>query len=169
MTEKEFTYKLVDLEDNLKRFAYSLTLNQDDAKDLVQETFLKALTNRDKFIHNDNFKAWTFTIMRNTFINNYRKNTKHKVSRDESENSFILNQTKAATNDTPDSNIAVKEIMYNINQLEEDFRTPLKMYYEGYKYKEIADILNLNIGTVKSKIFFSRKKLGQRMSEYKAA
>lgn len=169
MTEREFTYKLVSLEDSLKRFAYSLTFDQEDAKDLVQETFLKALTNRDKFVHNDNFKAWTFTIMRNSFINNYRKNTKRKVTRDESQNSFLLNQAKVETTDTPESSIAMKEIMYNINQLEDDFRTPLKMFYEGYKYKEIAEMLHLNIGTVKSKIFFSRKKLEERMSEYKAA
>jgi len=169
MTEKEFSYKLIGMEDSLKRFAYSLTTDRDDAKDLLQETYLKALTNRDKFIHGDNIKAWTFTIMRNTFINNYRRSNKRQVSRDESDNQFQLNLGRAEANDTPDSRIAVKEIMTNIDNLDEDFRKPLKMFYEGYKYKEIADILNLNIGTVKSKIFFSRKKLGEQMSEYKAA
>jgi RNA polymerase sigma-70 factor (ECF subfamily) len=169
MTQKEFSYQLVGMENSLKRFAYSLTTDTDDANDLLQETYLKALTNREKFTHGDNLKAWTFTIMRNTFINEYRRNSKRRVSRDESENQFQLNTGKAETNDTPDSRIAVKEIMRNIDSLDEDFGKPLKMYYEGYKYKEIADILNLNIGTVKSKIFFSRKKLGEQMSEYKAA
>lgn len=169
MTEKEFTYKLIELEDNLKRFAYSLTYDKEAANDLVQETYLKALTNRDKFIHNDNFKAWAFTILRNTFINDYRKNSKRRVVQDAEQKNLTMNMTRSNSSDSPEMNIAMKELMNSINQLDEDFRTPLKMFYEGYKYKEIAEKLNLNIGTVKSKIFFSRKKLEEMISEYKAA
>jgi RNA polymerase sigma factor (sigma-70 family) len=169
MTEKEFTYKLVSLEDNLKRFAYSLTYDREAANDLVQETYLKALTNREKFVQNDNFKAWAFTILRNTFINEYRKNSKRRVNQDEEQKNLTMNMTRSNSSDSPETRIAVKELMYSINQLDEDFRTPLKMFYEGYKYKEIAEKLNMNIGTVKSKIFFSRKKLEGMISEYKAA
>ena len=75
MTAAEFSNQLLNLEQSLERFAYSLTANREDAKDLLQETFLKALTYKEKFEDNTNLKAWTFTIMKNTFINNYRKNT----------------------------------------------------------------------------------------------
>ena len=94
MTAIEFQHKLLNLESSLERFAYSLTINREDAKDLVQETFLKALIYRDKFVHNDNFKAWTYTIMKNTFINNYRRNARKNTHRDQTKESYFLNHQK---------------------------------------------------------------------------
>jgi RNA polymerase sigma factor (sigma-70 family) len=168
MTAIEFQHKLVGLESSLERFAYSLTLNKEDAKDLVQETFLKALTYCDKFVHNDNFKAWTYTIMKNTFINNYRRNVRQNTHRDQTKDSFFLNQPKAMGFDDPDSAFSTKELAYTVENLDDEFRIPFKMHHQGYKYKEIADELNLNIGTVKSRIFFSRKKLMERLKDYAA-
>ncbi len=168
MTAIEFQHKLISLEGNLDRFAYSLTLNKEDAKDLVQETFLKALIYKDKFIHNDNFKAWTYTIMKNTFINNYRRNVRQNTHRDLTKENFYLNYPKATGTDDPDSSFTTVELNKNIEQLEDDFRVPLKMHHDGYKYKEIAEKLNLNIGTVKSRIFFSRKKLMEMLKDYAA-
>jgi RNA polymerase sigma-70 factor (ECF subfamily) len=168
MTANEFQHKLLNLESSLERFAYSLTTNREDAKDLVQETFLKALIYRDKFVHNDNFKAWTYTIMKNTFINNYRRNARKNTHRDQTKESYFLNQPKASGYDDPDSSYTTMELSRNIDQLEDEFRIPLKMHHEGYKYKEIAEKLSLNIGTVKSRIFFSRKKLIERLKDYAA-
>jgi len=169
MTEKEFTYRLVELEDSLKRFAYSLTWNADEAQDLVQETYLKALSHRDKYVQNDNFKAWVFTILRNTFINEYRRNSRRRSNEGEEQHALIMQHSRSSAADSPESSLAVKELLRSIDRLEEEYRLPVKMFYEGYKYREIAEKLNMNIGTVKSKIFFSRKKLEKMIGEYKAA
>jgi RNA polymerase sigma factor (sigma-70 family) len=160
MTAIEFQYQLINLQGNLLRYAYSLTANRDDAKDLVQETFLKALKYCDQFVHESNLKAWTCTIMRNTFINNYRRNFRQNMQSDRTDESLFINQTLAVVgSDDPDSSYSALEINQKIEQLHDKFRTPFKMHIYGYKYKEIADELKLNIGTVKSRIFLSRKQL----------
>lgn len=159
MTAVEFNYKLLGLQKNLKYFAYTLTSNYEDAQDLVQETFLKALTNRDKFTANTNLKAWTFTIMKNTFINNYRQNVRNNTILDKTDDLYYLNLSKESSIGLPDSALSEKEIQREIDRIDEDQRLPFEMYNRGYKYKEIAEKLNLSIGTVKSRIFFTRKKL----------
>ena len=159
MTATEFTTQLMDLEQSLLKYAYRLRLDKSDAKDLVQETFLKAILSRDKFVDTGYLKAWTITIMRNTFINNYRHNVLHNSHCDRTEDSFFINQTKSSGADNPDSVYTVKEINKSIEQLKDKFRVPFKMYIEGYKYKEIADTAKLKIGTVKSRIFLARKVL----------
>jgi RNA polymerase sigma-70 factor, ECF subfamily len=146
------------------RFAYSLTVDKDDAKDLVQETFLKALKYCDKFVDESNFKAWTYTIMKNTFINNYRQRVLQNTYRDQGNELFFFNQTISTGSDDPDSRYSVIEITQTIEQLEHKFREPFKMHISGYKYKEIADELNLNIGTIKSRIFYSRKQLRDKVN-----
>jgi RNA polymerase sigma factor (sigma-70 family) len=94
MTAMEFNYQLTNLSGNLERFALSLTSNSEDAKDLLQETFAKAITYRDKFEDNTNLKAWTFTIMKNTFINNYRRTVKSNTTFDNTEDLYYLNLGK---------------------------------------------------------------------------
>jgi RNA polymerase sigma-70 factor (ECF subfamily) len=164
MSTAEFTTALVELEPNLERFAYSLTANPEDARDLLQETFLKALTYKDKFEENTNIKAWTFTIMKNTFINNYRKAVKQKTTFDSSDNQYLVNGR--AYDESPESNYSHNEITRKVNELDDDFRVPFQMHTSGYKYKEIAEKLNLKIGTVKSRIFFSRQKLMNALPDY---
>ncbi len=159
MTAVEFNYKLLGLQKNLKYFAYTLTSNYEDAQDLVQETYLKALTNRDKFTANTNLKAWTFTIMKNTFINNYRQNVRNNTILDKTDDLYYLNLTKESGIGLPDADISAKDILREIRRIDEDQRMPFEMYNQGYKYKEIAEQLKLSIGTVKSRIFFTRKKL----------
>lgn len=168
MTAKEFNMHLTGLEKNLERFAYSLTLDQDDAKDLVQETYLKALSNRDKFVDHSNLKAWTFTIMKNTFINNYRRLVKENTTIDSTKDLYYLNMPQRSGFAHPESAYSNNEILRTIDSLEDDFRIPFKMHTEGYKYKEIAEKLNLKIGTVKSRIFFTRKKLMEALPDYAA-
>jgi len=166
MTALEFNHQLIDLETKLGRFALSLTTNKEDAKDLLQETMLKALTYKDQFVQYTNLKAWTYTIMKNTFINNYRRNVRQNTTFDNTKDLYLLNQNKDTTNTSPDSAYATMEINRVIDNLEDEFRLPFKMHTEGYKYKEIAQKLDLKIGTVKSRIFFTRKKLIDALKDY---
>ncbi|MGD2035555.1 MAG: RNA polymerase sigma factor [Bacteroidales bacterium] len=166
MTAIEFNYQLTNLSGNLERFAMSLTSNIEDAKDLLQETFAKAIAYRDKFEDNTNLKAWTFTIMKNTFINNYRRNVKANTTFDNTDDLYYLNLNKESSIESPDSEFSVKEINQKIDELSDEFREPFVMHTQGYKYKEIAEKLNLKIGTVKSRIFFTRKKLMEKLKDY---
>ncbi|KPK82708.1 MAG: RNA polymerase subunit sigma [Bacteroides sp. SM23_62_1] len=159
MTAIEFNHQLIGLEDGLKRYAISLTANTEDALDLIQETYLKALSSRDKFEDHTNLKAWIFTIMKNTFINNYRRLVRENTTFDNTKDLYYLNQSRVSFLATPDSEVNAEEIRKQIDLLEDEYRIPFMMHFNGYKYKEIADHLNLNIGTVKSRIFFSRQKL----------
>ena len=167
MTAVEFNYKLLGLQKNLKYFAYTLTSNYEDAQDLVQETYLKALTNREKFTANTNLKAWTFTIMKNTFINNYRQNVRNNTILDKTDDLYYLNLSKESSVGLPDSDYSLKEIRRTIDTISPEQRLPFEMYNQGYKYKEIAEKLNLSIGTVKSRIFFTRKKLMEALKDNK--
>ncbi len=167
MRTTEFNHQLSGLHPSLERFALKLTANEEDAKDLIQETYLKAISNQDKYNDYSNLKAWAFTIMKNTFINNYRRNIKQKTSFDTTENQFFLNQDKEDKMENPESQFSIKEINQAIDQLEDDFRIPFLMHFSGYKYKEIADELNMKLGTVKSRIFFTRKKLMDKLDAYR--
>jgi RNA polymerase sigma-70 factor (ECF subfamily) len=165
MTTAEFTSALTGLESNLQRFAMSLTSDRERANDLLQETYLKALLYKDKFEAFTNLKAWTFTIMKNTFINNYRRSKRENVTVDVSRDLYHLNNLREGMSD-PDMHYSTKEINKAIAKLEDEFRIPFEMHNQGYKYKEIADELGLKIGTVKSRIFFTRKKLMDALKDY---
>ncbi|MGC1389533.1 MAG: RNA polymerase sigma factor [Bacteroidales bacterium] len=160
----EFSEQLSGLEQSLMKYAYHLKLSNDDARDLVQETFLKALLSREKYVDTGFLKAWTMTIMRNTFINSYRHNVLHNTHCDRTDEEYYINQTKCSGSDDPDSVYSVMEITKSIEQLKGKFRVPFKMYVAGYRYREIADKFNLNLGTVKSRIFLARKVLINRIN-----
>jgi len=166
MTAVEFNHQLTGLEEALERFAMSLTTNQDDAKDLVQETYLKALTYREKFMNNTNLKAWVYTIMKNSFINNYRRSSRENTTFDNTKDLYYLNNSNKGNESSPEGSFSAGEIQSHINNLEDDLRIPFQMHQEGFKYKEIADEMNLKIGTVKSRIFFGRKKLMDVVENY---
>lgn len=166
MTTMEFNTRLINMEDRLERFALSLTSDREAAKDLLQETYVKALSSKDKFIEFTNFEAWAYTIMKNTFINNYRKAVRQNTIVDQTEDLYYLNNTKEATNIKPDSTFQHKEIQKHIDALQDELKVPFLMHTEGYKYKEIAEELDLKIGTVKSRIFFTRKKLMESLKDY---
>ena len=143
----------------LNSFAYNLTKNTEDAKDLFQETAYRALTNRDKFRPGTNFKAWLFTIMKNIFINNYRKKVKANTIMDSTENLYYINSGSVVIANQAESNIMMKELARMVEDLDDSIKIPFLMHYHGYKYQEIADHLELPLGTVKSRIFFARKEL----------
>jgi RNA polymerase sigma-70 factor (ECF subfamily) len=159
MTAIEFEYKLISLQEPLMRFAYSLTANEEDAKDLVQETFLKALRYYDKFVYETNFKGWVCTIMRNTYINEYRRSYRYNIFSDHSKSEQTQNEIHASGSEDPVSIYRSKELEHIINSLHDDLKLPFKMHQQGFKYKEIAASLSMNIGTVKSRIFVARRKM----------
>ncbi len=166
MTAIEFNQQLISMEANLERFALSLTSNREEAKDLLQETYVKALIYKDKFEEYTNLKAWTYTIMKNTFINNYRKSKRENTTFDNTKDSFYLTNFKESQLMQPESEFSFQELNKAVYALDDEFRIPFLMHTEGYKYKEIADELNLKIGTVKSRIFFTRKKLMEALKDY---
>jgi RNA polymerase sigma factor (sigma-70 family) len=161
-----FTAEVLEHKDSLRYFGLSLTRNEEDSNDLLQETLLKAFTYKDRFQENTNIKAWLFTIMKNIFINNYRRASKAKTILDYSPNTYYINLPQNAKSVDPDSRLSFKEITKTINKLDDEYKIPFNMYFEGYKYKEIADDLNLPIGTVKSRIFLARKQLMGALAEY---
>ena len=166
MTLFEFNNGLIGMKPSLQRFAKSLTSDRDTALDLVQDTYLKAITNKDKFVDFTNLKAWVFTIMKNTFINNYRRNVKVNTLIDSTENLYFINQPQNMVLISPESYYSEGEIERTIDSLSDEFRIPFRMHIDGYKYKEIAENLGLNIGTVKSRIFFTRQKLMRILNDY---
>ncbi len=165
MTTIQFNNRLLSLQDKLLYFALSLTSNDEDARDLLQETILKALTYRNQFTANTNFKAWVFTIMKNTFINNYRRNQKSRNTFDGTDDALRSAYKRNYASETPEMVHSVAEMNKYIDRLDDDFRIPFRMHTDGYKYKEIAEQLDLPIGTVKSRIFFTRKKLQDMLQD----
>lgn len=159
MSTIEFTKKFTDLKSPLNAFAYNLTKNQEDAKDLYQETAFRAISNKEKFRPGTNFKAWSFTIMKNIFINNYRKKMKKNTIIDTTDNMFFINSGATMIDNDAGRNILMDELNGMIESLDESIKTPFIMHFTGYKYQEIADKLELPLGTVKSRIFFARKAL----------
>jgi len=166
MTAAEFNSELTKMQDKLKSFAYSLTADSEDAKDLLQETLLKAITYRDKFVNPVNLKSWVYTIMKNTFINNYRRMSKAKTFMDNTKELYFLNIPQDSGIDSPDGSYTFQELSKGVENLEDEYKIPFKMHVEGYKYKEIAEHLNLPIGSVKSRIFFARKKLMATLKDF---
>jgi RNA polymerase sigma factor (sigma-70 family) len=166
MTQYEFNNSLLEMKSNLQRFAMSLTSDRDTALDLVQDTYLKAITYKDKFVDYTNLKAWVFTIMKNTFINNYRRNVKENTIIDGTQDLYYINQPHDKGFISPESSLSESEIERAIDSLSDEFRIPFRMHIDGYKYKEIADELGLKIGTVKSRIFFTRQKLILILKDY---
>lgn len=167
MNSNNFQAKLLSLQTNLLNFAYMLTSNRDDAYDLLQDTTLKALDNEDKYVDNVNFKGWVFTIMRNIFINNYRKVVRSATIIDQTEDLYHLNLPQESGLATPEGALAAGEISDAINSFSDDYRIPFSMHVAGYKYNEIAEKMNLPLGTVKSRIFFARRRLQEMLKDYR--
>ncbi len=166
MSTPEFNELIINNTTFLKPFAFTLTRDNESAKDLVQETLFRALANRDKYNVGTNIKAWLYTIMRNIFINDYRRKAKQSTVFDNSPNDFLIDQTFNKVVNDGITNLNLKEVNQFIHDLPELFRTPFNLYYEGYKYNEIAEALNEPLGTIKSRIHFARKILKQKIQRY---
>ncbi|MDE6644426.1 MAG: sigma-70 family RNA polymerase sigma factor [Muribaculaceae bacterium] len=166
MSSSNIQTKLLDIQSNLLNFAYMLTSNRDDAYDLLQDTTLKVLDNEEKYVENTNFKGWVFTIMRNIFINNYRKVVRSATIIDQTEDLYHLNLPQESGFETPEGSYAAKEINEAINSFSDEYRVPFTMHVQGYKYNEIAEKMDLPLGTVKSRIFFARQRLQEMLKDY---
>jgi RNA polymerase sigma-70 factor (ECF subfamily) len=142
-----------------------LTKNREDAKDLMQETAMRAYRHRDKFTMGTNFKSWCSTIMRNTFINQYRKKKLRRNVNEPIESFLFAVENKNVIPNRGEMNIRMKEYKEIFNEIGEIYSVPFLMFYRGYEYKEIAEYLEIPIGTVKSRIFLARKKLKGRITE----
>ncbi len=169
MTAIEFNQQLINQSTPLKNFAYSLTLNTDEAQDLVQDTFLKAIKYKEKFADASNLKAWLYTIMKNTFINTYRRTVKTRQVFTPTEDLALVKPLAGTGMPGAESQMNYKHLTKAVDALEDDYKIPFTRYFDGYKYKEIADELNLPIGTVKSRIFLARKRLMSELKEYNQA
>ncbi|MFT3904197.1 MAG: RNA polymerase sigma factor [Niabella sp.] len=166
MANKDFKDLLVDNADFLKPFAINLTKNNETANDLYQETLYKALANREKYNNGTNIKAWLFTIMRNIFINDYRRNAKRRTIFDSTPEDYLINVRQVSVANAAESNMRLKEMQKAIEDLPETFRVPFQLYFEGYKYQEISDYLGEPLGTIKSRIHFARKLLKEQINRY---
>lgn len=167
MRTANFAQDLLSVQTELLNFAYKLTADREEANDLLQETSLKALDNEDKYTAETNFKGWIYTIMRNIFINNYRKALRNQTYVDQTDNQFYLNQNIDIEGDSTEGSYDLKEMRRIVNALPKEYRIPFSMYVSGFKYREIADKLGLPLGTVKSRIYFTRQKLQEELKDFR--
>ena len=167
MRTSNFTQNLLGMQSELHRFALKLTADNEEANDLLQETSLKALDNEDKYTPDTNFKGWMYTIMLNIFINNYRKTVRDQTFVDQTDNLYHLNLPQDSGFESTEGNYDLKEIRKIVHSLPKEYRVPFSMYVSGFKYREIAEKLALPIGTVKSRIFFTRQRLQRDLKDFR--
>ncbi len=165
MSALQFNQQLEHYSAYLKAFALNLTRDVENANDLFQETAYRALKHQSKFRPGTNLKAWLATIMKNIFINNYRRSKRQGVTLDGSDNAFLLDSPDRVVENSGEANLLMQELSVAIDKLNEDLRMPFLMHYQGYKYEEIADKLVLPLGTVKSRIHFARKNLRAQITK----
>ena len=165
MKSLSFRKDLVGVQDELLRFAYKLTTDREEANDLLQETSLKALDNEDKYTPDTNFKGWMYTIMRNLFINNYRRSVRELNFLDSNFTDYAQIQV-AKDDDKFEETYDLKLLYRIINKLPDDTKQPFMMFVSGLKYKEIAEKMDLPIGTIKSRLHFARKKLQKDLRDF---
>jgi RNA polymerase sigma-70 factor, ECF subfamily len=164
MSTLEFQQQLLSLRQQLYYFALSLTKDRDNAQDLLQESMLRAITFRDRFQDNTNFKAWTYTIMKNIFINGHRRGKRTRLLLDSVEREHEVVR-KVESPASTEANVKRGEIDRSLERLDPSFRTPFTMHHEGYKYHEIALQMGIPIGTVKSRIHQARQRLQEMLTD----
>ena len=163
MSTIEFSTQFDRLRRTLFSFALNLTKDEESARDLVQETAFKAFKYRDRYEPQTNLRAWLMTIMRNSFINEYRKRKRRQTLNDNTSNDYLLDSGHQTVMNQGESSVMLEEILKVVNTLEDWVRIPFLMHFQGFKYEEIADELEVPLGTIKSRIFFARQKLQAQM------
>ena len=166
MNAAAFRRDLLEMQSDLQRFAFKLTADKEEANDLLQDTSLKALENMDKYTPDTNFKAWLYTIMRNIFINNYRRVVREQTFVDYTDNLYNIDSTQLTKDSITENDYDRKELYRAVNSLPDSFRVPFSMFVSGFKYREIADKLSLPLGTVKSRIFLTRHSLQEELKDF---
>ncbi|MDR2980483.1 MAG: RNA polymerase sigma factor [Bacteroidales bacterium] len=134
-TRSALINRVLGFDQGLRHYAVSLTMNQEDACDLVQDTYLKVIQNSDYYKEDTNLKAWVYTIMKNTFINNYRRKQRSKMVVEQNEDLYHLNNFVSSPSDAADMNFYVKDINEKILDKKEDQRRPFEMFLDGFKYQ----------------------------------
>jgi len=163
MSTIEFNQLLIGNSDKLRPYAITLTRDGEEAKDLLHETIYRALANREKYSEGTNIQAWLSTIMRNIFINSYRRKVREKKIFDRGHGDYQRFYYEPSTSNLAESRMGQKEIQAAIESLPEIFRIPFRLYFEGYQYQEIADMMDTALGTIKSRIHLARKFLKERI------
>ena len=156
MKSLSFRKDLIGVQEELLRFAYKLTTDREEANDLLQETSLKALDNEDKYTPDTNF-----------FINNYRKVVRDQTFVDQTDNLYHLSLPQESGLDSTESRYDLKEMHRIVNSLPKEYKVPFSMHVSGFKYREIAEKLDLPLGTVKSRIFFTRQRLQEELKDFR--
>lgn len=166
MTAIEFGFTLNEVSVSMKPLALRLTKDEEQAKDLLQETVVKAYTNREKFTTGTNLKGWFYTIMKNTFITNYQRMSRRNMFIDVTDNLHFINSSDSKIENKAYSNFATRDISKAVNELDNNYRVPFMMHFRGFKYHEIAERLSIPIGTVKNRIHIARKELKHSLKNY---
>ncbi len=166
MKKPEFDSLVTKETESLRMYALRFTRSPENADDLVQDTVLKAITYYDKFKDGTNFKGWLYTIMKNTFINNYRRTTKVNSVVTKTDDITSSNLYFSSTKNGGEDIFVMDDIKGALSVLEKEYYTPFSMYFDGYKYHEIAERLKIPIGTVKTRIHVARKYLKKSLISY---
>ncbi len=156
MNTLEFDRKIVSLHPILKNYSKNFSMSREESEDLLQDTIMKALINKNKFKNNSNLKAWMFTIMKNTFINSYRKKSRRNMKIDDNMDPYFYNLADTNVLRLPDKIMEYRELLETCKNLKRIYATPLKLYINGYRYFEISSIMGLPMGTVKTRIHHAR-------------
>ena len=171
--EKVFEEEFLPHINSMYNFAYRLTFEEDDAKDLVQDTYLKAFRFIESFERGTNARAWLFRILKNSFINDFRKKSKQPVKVDYNEVATYYNSEDVDETITTDlraetvQHMMGDEITNALNALDVDFRTVIILCdLEGFTYEEMAKILDIPIGTVRSRLHRARNLLKDKLRRY---
>ncbi len=151
---------------SMKSLAMQLTRNLEDANDLVQETVLKALRYKEKYKEGTNLRGWVLTILKNTFINNYRRMVKRKTFIDSTDNTYFLDLPSHRTENQAEIKFIRKDLESAISILQPELKVTFMLNIEGFKYHEIAEELNIPIGTVKTRIFVAKRILRKKLQVY---
>ncbi len=166
MNAVEFNHTIDETSGGLKPYALRLTHDIEEAKDLLQETIFKAIKNRKKFSEGTNLKAWLYTIMKNTFITNYQRMVRRNTFIDSTDNGHFINSRDSTISNLAYSDFVSEDINEALHSLSDMYTIPFLMHFRGFKYHEIANQLNIPIGTVKNRIHIARKDLKSRLKVY---
>ena len=165
MSTLEFSNLLVTQMPVLRTFALRFTHDDDTIRDLMQDTVLKAMRYKNNFREGTNLKAWLYTMMRNIFINQYNRKRYQNTIVDSTEGQFLLNSYgKHSTSETERLELR-HDLALALDTISDKVRRPFQMFVEGWHYDEIAEKLDIPIGTVKSRIFQARKSLQKALTE----
>ncbi|HEX7367169.1 MAG TPA: RNA polymerase sigma factor [Pelobium sp.] len=166
MTQIEFSTLVTRQSSSLKTYALRFTRDMDDANDLVQDTLLKAITYYNNFKEGTNINGWLYTIMKNTFINGYRRFVKTTSIITQTDEISSQQLSFSSSNNNAENKFVMDDVQKALKSLPQEYYVPFTMYFEGYKYHEISEELAIPIGTVKTRIHVARKLLKKSLSVY---